>query len=188
MLGLVPGLSWSTHPPDRRCLEGEKVSKQVVLALVVLFAVLGFAVYPKAYAWDSSPQITNSLDGSGDTVLAIQFNFSQMSDPPTSSHYPTDFQVRTSTDGSSWTELPSVSISPTPTTTVFAETYNLGHVSGTIQVQARLKCIIHGWSSWGPDRATPVPEFSFGTVAVASLLVLAGSLFLFRRKHLMPSA
>lgn len=164
------------------------MSGKSILAVVVLLATVTLAFYPSAYAWDSSPQITNSLDGSGDTVLAIQFNFSQMSDPPTSSHYPTDFQVRTSTDGSSWTELPSVSISPTPTTTAFTETYNLGHVIGGIQVQARLKCIIHGWSSWGPDPATPVPEFSFGTVAAASLLVLAGSLFLFRRKHPMPSA
>jgi len=164
------------------------VSKQVVLVLVVLFAALGLAVYPKAYAWDSSPQITNSLDGSGNTILAIQFNFSQMSDPPTGSHYPTDFQVRTSTDGSSWTELSSIQISPTPTTTIFAVTQNIGHVTGMIQVQARLKCSIHGWSSWGPDPAIPVPEFPFGIVAVTSMLLLVGGLALFRGKRLEYSA
>jgi hypothetical protein len=169
-------------------LEDEKVSKQVVLALVVLCAALGLAVYPKAYAWDSSPQITNSLDGSGNTILAIQFNFSQMSDPPTGSHYPTDFQVRTSTDGSSWTELSPVQISPTPTTTIFFVTQNIGHVSGMIQVQARLRCSIHGWSSWGPDPAIPVPEFPFGMVAVTSMLLLVGGLALFRGKRLEYSA
>jgi len=160
------------------------LSKRIVLAVVVLFAALGLAVYPKAYAWDSSPQITNSLDGSGNTILTIQFNFSQMSDPPTGSHHPTDFQVRTSTDGSSWTELSSVQISPTPTTTIFTVTENIGHVSGTIQVQARLKCSVHGWSSWGPDPAIPVPEFPFGVVTVASLLFFVGGLLLFRRRNL----
>jgi hypothetical protein len=159
-----------------------------ILAVAVLLVAISLTYYPNAYAWDSSPQITNFLDDSGNTILTIQFNFSQMSDPPTSSHYPTDFQVRTSTDGSSWTELPSVSISPTPTTTIFTETYKLGQVSGAIQVQARLKCSIHGWSSWGPDPATPVPEFPFGTITVASLVVLAGSLFLLRRKRLTLSA
>ena len=184
MLGLVSGLSWGTRPPDCCCLEDKKVSKRIVLALVVLFAALGLAVYPKAYAWDSSPQITNSLDGSGNTILTIQFNFSQMSDPPTGSHHPTDFQVRTSTDGSSWTELSSVQITATPTTTIFTVTENIGQVSGTIQVQARLKCSIHGWSSWGPDPAIPVPEFPFGMVTVTSMLLLVGGLLVFRRKRL----
>jgi hypothetical protein len=183
MLGLVSALSWDTRPQDYCCLEKKKVSKRIVLALVVLFAALGLAVYPKAYAWNSSPQITSSLDGSGNTILAIQFNFSQMSDPPTASHYPTDFEVRTSTDGSSWTELSSVQIAPTPTATIFTVTENIGHVSGTIQVQARLKCSIHGWSSWGPDPAIPVPEFPFGMVTVTSMLLLAGGLLVFRRKH-----
>ncbi|MGA3193253.1 MAG: hypothetical protein ABSD73_12265 [Candidatus Bathyarchaeia archaeon] len=160
------------------------MSKQVVLALVVLFAVLGLAVYPKAYAWDSSPQITSSLDGSGNTILTIQFNFSEMSDPPTGSHHPIGFQVRTSTDGSSWTELSPIQISLIPATTIFTETENIGHVSGTIQVQARLDCNIHGWSSWGPDPAIPVPEFPFGMVTVTSMLFLAGGLLVFRRKHL----
>jgi hypothetical protein len=184
VLELVLGLSWNTRPQYCRSMEDEKVNRQVVLALVVLFAVLGFAGYPKAYAWDSSPQITNSLDSSGNTILTIQFNFIQMSDPPTASHYPTDFQVRISTDGSSWTDLSTVQISPTPTTTIFTVTENIGHVSGTVQVQARLKCSIHGWSSWGPDPAIPVPEFPFGMVAVTSLSLLTAGFLLFRRKRL----
>jgi hypothetical protein len=163
------------------------MSRQSVLAAVVLLAMLGLALYPNVYAWGSLPQITNSVDGSGNTILTVQFDFSQMSDPPTPSHHPTDFQVRTSTDGSSWTELPAVAISPTPTTTVFTQTYNLGAVSGTVQVQARLRCSVHGWSDWGPDPATPVPEFPSGMIAVTSLLVLFGGLFLFRRKRLEAS-
>lgn len=159
------------------------------LAVIALLVTLGLVVYPNAYAltWDASPQITPSVDSSGNTILTIQFNFSQMSDPPTSSHYPTEFQVRTSTDGSSWTELPSVPISPTPTTTVFTETYNLGKVSGTIQVQARLKCNIHGWSIWGPDPAIPAPEFPSGVTTVISLLLLSG-IFLFRRSRVEVTA
>ncbi len=155
--------------------------------MIVLLAMLGLMLYPNAYAWGSSPQITNSVDGSGNTILAIRFDFSQMSDPPTPSHYPTDFQVRTSADGSSWTELPAVAISPTPTTTVFTETYNLGAVSGNIQVQARLRCSMHGWSAWGPDPAVPVPEFPSGMIALTSLLVLFGGVFLFRKKRLEAS-
>jgi len=153
------------------------MSRQSVLVAVGLLAILGLAAYPNAYAWSSSPQIANSVDGSGNTILTIQFDFAQMSDPPTPGHHPTDFQVRTSTDGSSWTELPPVAISPTPTTTVFTQTYNLGAVSGTIQVQARLNCSVHGWSTWGPDPATPVPEFPSEMIAVMSLLILFGSLF-----------
>jgi len=159
------------------------MSKLLVLATIALLAMLGLALYPNVYAWGSSPQITSSVDGSGNTILTIQFNFSQMSDPPTPGHFPTDFQVRTSTDGMSWTELPAFAISPTPTTTVFTETYNLGAVSGIIQIQARLNCSVHGWSTWGPDPATPVPEFPSGMIAVTSLLVLFGGLFLLRRKR-----
>jgi len=159
------------------------VSRYSTFAAIVLLGILGFVLYPNAYAWSSSPQITYSDDGSGNTVLTIQFDFSQMSNPPSASHFPTEFQVRTSTDGSSWTELSPVAISPTPTTTVFTETYNLGSVSGTIQVQARLMCSIHGWSNWGPAPAIPVPEFPFGTIAVTSMLVLASGLFIFRKKR-----
>ena len=168
-------------------MEDWKLSKILVIAVVLLSATLGAATYPSAYAWTSSPQISSSLNGSGETILTIQFDFSQMSDPPSATHHPTDFQVRTSTDGSSWTELPSTQLSPTPTTT-FTVTQNIGHVSGTIQVQARLKCSIHGWSSWGPDPAIPVPEFPFGMVTVTSLLLLTGSLLLLRRKRLTHSA
>lgn len=162
------------------------MSRQSVLVAVVLLAMLALAAYPNAHAWSSSPQITNSVDGSGNTILTIQFDFSQMSDPPTPGHHPTDFQVRTSTDGSSWTELPAVAISPTSTTTVFTETYNLGAVSGTIQVQARLNCSVHGWSTWGPDPATPVPEFPSGMITVTSLLALF-VVFLLRKKRLEAS-
>ena len=159
-----------------------------ILVVVVLFATIAFAYYPNAYAWSSSTQITNSLDSSGNTILTIQFDFAQMSDPPTASHYPTDFQVRTSTDGSSWTEQSPVHLTTAPTTTVFTVTDSLGMISGVIQVQARLRCNIHGWSTWGPDPAIPVPEFPFGMVAVTSLLLLAGGLFMFRRRHLMSPA
>ena len=160
-----------------------KMNKQSVLAAVVLAVVIGLVFYPNVYAWSSQPQITYSADTSGRTILTIQFSFAQMSDPPISSHHPTDFQVRTSTAGSSWTELASVPISPWPTTTVFTETYIIGSVSGTLLVQARLKCIIHGWSDWGPDPAISVPEFSLPMTVVTSALVLAVSLFLFRKKN-----
>jgi hypothetical protein len=153
------------------------------MATIFLALTLGFVFYPSVYAWNSSPTITFSSDGMGNTVVTILFSFAEMSNPPTSSHHPIEFQVRTSTDGSSWTELASVSISPWPTTTVFTETYNLGSVSGTIQVQARLKCIIHGWSDWGPNPATPVPEFPVQITAVTSVLLLAVSLFLLRKRH-----
>jgi hypothetical protein len=139
---------------------------------------------PSAYAWDSSPQMTSSGDGSGNTILTITFDFSQMSAPPTASHYPKEFQVRTSSDGMSWTELSPVPLSPTPTTTKFTVTYNLGPVSGTPQVQARLNCSVHGWSSWGPDPAVPVPEFPVSAVAVTSALLIWGGLLLLRRKGL----
>jgi len=111
-----------------------------------------------------------------------------MSDPPTASHYPTEFQVRTSTDGMSWTELSLVPLSPTPATTKFTVTYNLGPVSGTPQVQARLNCSVHGWSSWGPDPAVSVPEFPVSAIAVTSVLLMLGSLLLLRRRRLGTTA
>ena len=161
-------------------------AKSMVVVAALLATVI-LVYHPSAYAWNSSSQITNSLDGSGNTVLTIRFDFSQMSDPPTASHHPTDFQVRTSTDGSSWTEQAVVHITSIPSTTVFTVTYSLGKVTGDLQVQARLNCNVHGWSSWGPDPAVPVPEFPFGMATVTSLLILTGSLFLFKRERLASS-
>ena len=155
-----------------------------VPAAVVLLAILGLSAYPSAYAWGSSPAITPSVDSSGNTVLTIAFDFTEMADPPTSFHFPTEFQVRTSTDGTTWTELSPVPLSPTPTTTKFTVTYNLGKVSGVLQVQARLNCSVHGWSSWGPDPAVPVPELSFGTAAATLALLMLGSLLLLRSNRL----
>lgn len=156
------------------------------MAAIVLVAALGLFLYPSVYAWSPSPQIKASVDGSGSTILTIQFSFAQMSDPPTATHHPIAFQVRISPDGSTWTELTPVQISPWPTTTVFTETYNLGIVSGTFQVEARLQCIIHGWSDWGPDPAVPVPEFPVPMIVVTSTLVLAIGL-LFSRKRIPES-
>jgi hypothetical protein len=163
------------------------MNKQTILAAGVLAVVLGLVFYPNVYAWGSSPQITTSQDGTGNTILTIQFNFAEMSDPPTAVHHPIEFQVRTSTDGSSWTELTPVPISPWPTTTVFTETYNLGSVSGTLLVQARLDCNIHGWSDWGPDPAISVPEFPLPMTLATTALVLAFSLYLFRKKNSVVS-
>jgi hypothetical protein len=165
-----------------------KLRNGSILITIAFLTILGPSLYPSAYAWDSSPQITSSADASGNTILAITFDFAQMSDPPTASHYPKEFQVRISTDEISWTELSPVPLSPTPSTTKFTVTYNLGSVSGLLQVQARLNCSIHGWSSWGPDPAVPVPEFLAGTVAVTSLLLMLGSLLLLRRRHLGSTA
>lgn len=159
-----------------------------ITVAIAFLAILGLSLYPSAYAWNSSPQIMSSGDGSGDTILTITFDFSQMSDPPTASHYPTEFQVRTSTDGMSWTELSLVPLSPTPATTKFTVTYNLGPVSGTPQVQARLNCSVHGWSSWGPDPAVSVPEFPVSAIAVTSVLLMLGSLLLLRRRRLGTTA
>ena len=76
------------------------MGKKSVLA-AVLFVTLELALYANAYTWSSSLQITNSLDDSGNTILTIQFDFTQMSNPPTSGHFPTEFRVCTLTGGSS---------------------------------------------------------------------------------------
>lgn len=175
---------WSAHEMQK----WKKVNGKSFLGAIVLVAVLGFMLYPSVYAWGSSPQISYSTDGSGSTILSIQFSFAQMSNPPTQMHHPFQYQVRISTDGSSWTELPPISISPWPTTTVFTETYNLGSVSGTVQAQARLDCIIHGWSDWGPDPPVPVPEFSLPIVTVESALLLAIGLIVYRKKTIQPQS
>ena len=127
------------------------ISKMQTTSVILLIVTIGSILYPNVYAWNSSPQISHSLDVSGNTILTIQFNFAQMSDPPTSGHHPTDFQVRTSVDGSTWIGLSSVPLSPIPTATIFEVTYDLGHVAGPIQVEARLNCVIHGWSDWAPN-------------------------------------
>jgi hypothetical protein len=159
------------------------LSRSSVLFAVALLAILGLSVYPSAFAWSSQPQITYSTDASQHTILTIQFDFSQMSDPPSAGHYPTDFQVRTSTDGNQWTELPAVPITSRPSTTVFSVTYDLGQVSGTVQVQARLRCNVHGWSNWGPDPGIPVPELQFGAATVASLMLVSGLLLVHNRSQ-----
>ena len=126
-------------------------NKYAIAVAILLVITLGLGLYPNVHAWKSSPQISHAQDASGNIILTIQFNFAQMSDPPSSGHHPTDFQVRTSTDGMTWTELSPVPLSPFPTTTIFTVTFNLGRVNGPIQVEARLNCVIHGWSDWAPN-------------------------------------
>lgn len=81
-----------------------------------------------------------------------------------SGHYPTAFQVRTSTDRISWTTYDPVPLSfghrvpyepyQVPRTVTVA--YSLGAVHGTIWVQARLRDSVVGWSAWEPK-----PPISF---------------------------
>jgi hypothetical protein len=118
--------------------------------LLITLITLSISFIPLAYSWDSNPKITWQEDSSGNTILTIVFDFSQMSNPPTSTHYPIEFQVRISDDGKTWKEFNPVQISPRPTTTIFNISYNLGKVVGTPQIQVRLKCSIHGWSTWQP--------------------------------------
>ena len=165
------------------------MKKISLLGAVALITVLGLSIYPSAYAWSASPQIAPSNDASGNVILTIKLDFSQMADPPGSyDHYPTDYQVRTSTDGSSWTDLPPVHLSYIPATSVFTVYYNLGKVTGPLQVQARLNCNIHGWSDWGPEPGITAPEFPLGLAPVVSLLALLAGLIMLRRKRLSPSA
>jgi hypothetical protein len=167
----------------RYALKKRKISTVSWPAIVALFVVLALSSYSSAYAWSSSPVITSSVDSSGNTILTIVLDFHAMaysdrrfgdgrhhgfmwaySEYPI--HYPTAFQVRTSTDGISWTLLapasfdlgPKVPYQPYKVPTTVTVTYNLGAVHGTVWVQARLKDSGDlGWSAWGPKPTISLP-------------------------------
>jgi hypothetical protein len=169
-------------------LEHRILSRTLVLGIIALAVILGVSSYPNAYAWNASPKISyqdiaGALAYSSPTVnVIIQFDFSAISKLPSTVNYPTEYQLRKSTDGgSSWTEIGPKAISSTPTSTVFTVQYNLGAVSQLTLVQARLNSNLKGWSDWGPDNAVPVPEFPFSIIALASVTV--GALALFRSKR-----
>ena len=148
----------------------------IVLGILALAFLIGFRSFPTAYAWSSSPVIT-----ANGATLTIQFDFSQMSNPPTSAHHPFEYQVRASTDGgTTWSEFTPVSLSPFPTTTVFTVTYQLPEQYVQSIVQARLDCTFHGWSDWGPSPPTPVPEFAVTPFVLIPALIT--SLYLIRRR------
>ena len=119
----------------------------LILVILVFAGPLSAAQMMGPEDWKSNPEIAWE-EIEGETALTITFDFSEMSDPPTPSHYPTRFQIQTSPDGVDWTKRDPVGISPRPTTTLFDVTYDLGDVSGTLQILARLECVIHGWSIW----------------------------------------
>jgi len=148
----------------------------------VLLAALLFARAPEAYAWDASPQITSVVE-SGHTVLIIQFNFSQMSNPPTSSQYPFEYQIRTGDQSRApdtveqWVEYPPVSIQQ-PTTTIFTVRYNFSaYIRYIFYVQARLHSNEDGWSTWQPTLGVPVLEFPYtATFGLATTLLVSAYL------------
>jgi len=154
----------------------------LIVAVVLLATTLLFARSPNAYAWDASTQITSVVE-SGHTVLIIQFDFSQLSKPPTSSHYPFEYQIRTTDNDEQWVEYPPVSIQQ-PTTAIFTVRYNFSaYIRYIFYVQARLHSNQDGWSTWQPSLGAPVPEFPWGVPLVA-LSAVAASLYLLRKRRM----
>ena len=152
------------------------MSRESLWATVALLGVLALSLYPNAYAsWGYGPstQIVASRDSSGNTILTIRFDFYHWvyrdRDENRVKHsglrviYPNEFQVRISSDGTSWTVFAPVSLSPPslyegqryPTSATV--TYNLGTASGPIRVQARLEDRNRGWSTWEPEIPIVVP-------------------------------
>ena len=178
-LGSTP-LSMTFRSP----LEKRNIATRSSPVIVALFVVLALSSYSSAYAWSSSPVVTSSVDSSGNTILTIAFDFYDMAyryrgplDDGShhglmgeysgwSGDYPNAFQVRTSTDGVSWTTYaptsldlgPKVPYEPYKVPTTVTVTYNLGVVRGTLWVQARLQDSGDlGWSAWGPAAAVSIP-------------------------------
>lgn len=154
-----------------------------LIVAVVLLAILLFTRPPNAYAWDASPQITSVVE-SGHTVLIIQFDFSQMSNPPTSSHYPFEYQTRTTENDEQYLEYPPVSIQQ-PTTAIFIVRYNFSaYIRYIFYVQARLHSNQDGWSTWGPPTmGAPVPEFPH-TATLALATTLLASVYMLKEKKI----
>jgi hypothetical protein len=61
----------------------------------------------------------------------------------------------------------------------FTVELDLGQLQGTPNVKARVRCTVHGWSSWSNE--IRVPEFS--NLAVAILAVLTAALVITRRNR-----
>ena len=155
----------------------------LIVALVLLAPTLIFARSPNACAWDASTQITSVVE-SGHTVLIIQFDFSQLSKPPTSSHYPFEYQIRTTDNDEQWVEYAPVSIQQ-PTTAIFTVRYSFSaYIRYIFYVKARLHDNQARWSTWQPESmGVPVPEFPVGVTLVV-LSAVATSLCLLRKRRM----
>jgi hypothetical protein len=144
---------------------------------IVRLSTLGFLLIftvgtLNAYGWDSRSNITSTIDASGETVITIGVDYIEMTATPSAGHHPIEFQVRTSPDGSQWTELTEVPITTIPPR-FFNLTNNLGKIGKTTYVQARVDCNIHGWSQWGP--ATPVLTTAQPTITLNSTTTTTSS-------------
>jgi hypothetical protein len=155
----------------------------LIVAVVFLATTLLFARTPKAYAWDASTQITSVVE-SGYTVLIIQFALPSYFGIPTPSHYPFEYQIRTTENDEQYLEYPPVSIQQ-PTTAVFTVRYNFSAcIRYIFYVQARLHDNQAGWSTWQPESmGMPVPEFPVGVPLVA-LSAVAASFYLLRKRRM----
>lgn len=159
----------------------------LILAVVLLATTLIFARIPNAYAWDASTQITSDVE-SGHTVLIIQFGLPSYFGTPTPSHYPFEYQIRTTDgEGEQYLEYPPIPIQQ-PTTATFTVRYNFSaYIRYIFYVQARLHDNQNAWSTWGPSNVVggvPVPEFPGGLPLVA-LSAVAASLYLLRKKRMI---
>jgi hypothetical protein len=138
-----------------------RIATLSTLGFMLIFAV-GIL---NAYGWDTRSNITSTTDASGETIITIAVDYIEMTATPSAGHHPTEFQIRTSPDGSQWTELTEVPINTIPPR-FFNLTYNLGNIDETTYVQARVDCSIHGWSQWGPT--TPVAITAQPTITLNS--------------------
>jgi hypothetical protein len=159
--------------------------KLTLIVAVALLATVLFARQPNAYAWDVSTQITSDVE-SGHTVLIIQFALPSYFGTPTPSHYPFEYQIRTTENDEQYLEYPPVSIQQ-PTTAIFTVRYNFSaYIRYIFYVQARLHDNQNAWSTWQPAGCagcgTPVPEFPSGIPLVA-LSAFAVSLYLLRKRR-----
>jgi hypothetical protein len=157
--------------------------KKLLLICVVLLTTMLFARQPNAYAWDASTQITSDVE-SGHTVLIIQFGLPSYFGTPTPSHYPFEYQIRT-TDGESeqYLEYPPIPIQQ-PTTAIFTVRYSFSaYIRYFFYVQARLHDNQNAWSTWGPSNVVdgvPVPEFPF-TATFTLVITFLASVYLTTR-------
>ena len=133
----------------------------MLLAFLLLFTVpLGTEIVHVKADVPTVLSITPWMSGEN-TILNITIRHAD----PSSFHYIN--QVEVDKDGT----VQSISLSAA-STVIFTVQYNLGVVTGTPDVRARVHCVTHGWSGW--SSSIIVPEFSsmFFPILLASLTLL----------------
>jgi hypothetical protein len=159
-------------------MNSEEYRRKISLLVLLFFVSLMFIGLQTQPANALVPVVESVTPWTSGTLTILNITITHVGSPPIGpSHYISSVEV--DVNGT----LNTLPQSIPQSTTTFLVQYDMGVISGTLSVQARAFCIVHGYSSW--SNTVIVPEFSFFPLvmffAFATLLVMFLKFVRFRR-------